>query len=221
MNWPWEALNPDEIAQDSGKKILISVIVTIVTAGLSFFVGRYWGWYKARREWRNKEFLNRVIVSLNIFDQGTLKIRTVMERSLEEVFLNTIAIEKVLTAAKACTATQPMLPIAPEDRWYLLNFALNAIAEHFAPGQIRLDAGQPVVKVNYVVFLTCEVVGEERIRKIRAMMIRREHLESFPYPDTLPTLENPWHEDRIKTLRLAAQVYQQSPDQFLSLEVCV
>jgi hypothetical protein len=214
MDWPW---NPEEVANDSGKKIVISVIVTVVTAALSF----YWGWYKARREWKNKEFLNRVIVSLNIFDDGKLKIRTVMERSLEEVFLNTIAVEKVLKAAKTCTTNQPILPIDPADRWYLLNFALNAIAEHFAMGQVRMDAGLPVTKVQYALFLTCEVVGDERIRKIRAMLIKREHLVAFPYADTLPVLENPWHEDRIKTLRLASQVYAQSPDNFLTLEVCI
>ena len=123
-----------DIANDSGKKILVSVIVAVVTGVFSFFVGRYWGWYKAHREWKSKEFLNQV------------------------------AIEKVLAAAKKCTPTQPLLPIPKEDRWYLLNFALNAVAEHFAAGQIKLDAGQPVIKVRYALFLTCEVVGDERIQ---------------------------------------------------------
>ena len=210
-----------DIANDSGKKILVSVIVAVVTGVFSFFVGRYWGWYKAHREWKSKEFMNRVIVSLNIFDAGVLKIRTVMERSLEEVFLNQVAIDKVLAAAKLCTPEKPLLPIPKEDRWYLLNFALNAVAEHFAAGQIRLDAGQPVIKVRYALFLTCEVVGEERIRKVRAMLVKQDHLSNFPYPDTLPTLENPWHADRIKTLRIAAATYAIEPDDFLTLEVCV
>ncbi len=210
-----------DIANDSGKKILVSVIVAVVTGVFSFFVGRYWGWYKAHREWKSKEFLNRVIVSLNIFDAGVLKIRTVMERSLEEVFLNQVAIEKVLAAAKKCTPAQPMLPIPKEDRWYLLNFALNAVAEHFAAGQIKLDAGQPVIKVRYALFLTCEVVGDERIRKVRAMLIKQDHLINFPYPDTFPVLENPWHGVRIETLRIAAATYAKEPDEFLTLEVCV
>jgi hypothetical protein len=219
--WPFNLGNADEIANDSGKKIVISIIVTVVTGVLSFVIGRYWGWYKAHREWRTKEFLNRIIVSLNIFDAGTLKIRTVMERSLEEVFLNSVAVDKISDAAKACTPEQPILPIPKEDRWYLLNFALNAVAEHFAAGQIRLDAGEPVVKVRYALFLTCEVVGDERIRKVRAMLVKQSLLESFPYPDTLPTLENPWHADRIKTLRAASALYAQAADNFLTLEVCV
>ena len=202
---------------DHGKKLAGTVLV----AGATFLFGRYWGRYRANREWDRKEFLNRVIVSLNIFDEGTLKIRTVMEQSLMDVFLNDIVIEKVVAAAKRTTLDNPMLPIPKADRWYLLNFVLNAVAEHFAAGQVKLDAGAPVIRVKYALFLTCELVGEERIRKVRAMLIKAELLENFPYMDALPTLENPWHVDRIKTLRIASQIYQTEPDQFLKLEVCV
>ena len=113
------------------------------------------------------------------------------------------------------------MPIAKEDRWYLLNFVLNAVAEHFVAGNIRQDAGQPVTLVKYALFLTCELVGDERIRKVRAMLIRRELLEDFPYHDSLPRLENPWHEDRIKTLRAAAALFKKEPDNFLTLEDCI
>ena len=88
-----------DIANDSGKRIAVAAVVTVVTSAASFVIGRYWGRYKASREWHRKEFLNRVIVSLNIFADGFLKIRTVMERSLEEVFLNQVAIDKVLAVA--------------------------------------------------------------------------------------------------------------------------
>lgn len=210
-----------DIANDSGKKVAVAAVVTVVTSVASFVVGRYWGRYKAGREWRRKEFLGRVIVSLNIFADGFLKIRTVMERSLEEVFLNQVAIDKVTAAAWRCTPDSPILPIAREDRWYLLNFVLNAVAEHFVAGQVRQDAGEKVTTVRYVLFLTAELVGDERIRKVRAMLVKQEHLTNFPYADTLPRLENAWHEDRIKTLRKAAELYAKEPDNFLTLEVCV
>ncbi len=209
-----------DLASESGKRIAISLVVTVVTAAVTFVLGRYWGQYKARREWKAKEFLDRVIVSLNIFDEGRLKIRTVIERSLDEVFLNRVAIDKVLAAAKQCTVEVPILPIPPADRWYLLNYALNAVAEQFVAGLLRLDAGLPVTKLKYAVFLTCEVVGPERIRKVRVMMVREEHLRAFPYPDAMPDLENPWHADRIRTLRAAAALYAREPDHFLILEAC-
>ena len=53
------------------------------------------------------------------------------------------------------------------------------------------------------------------------MLVRQDLLENFPYADTMPNLENPWHADRIKTLRAAAELYKKEPDNFLTLEVCV
>ena len=211
----------NDLATDSGKKLITAVVVAIISGTASFLIGRYWGRYQAGRQWKKKEFLDRVIVSLNLFADGGLKIRTVLERSLDEVFLNRVAVDKVLAAAKLCTATTPLLPIPTADRWYILNFVLNAVAEQFALGHIRRDAGQPVTVVRYALFLTAELVGDERIRKVRAMLLREDHLKAFPYPDEMPALENPWHSTRIETLRAAAKVYATDPDQFLMLEVCV
>jgi hypothetical protein len=207
----------DEFTQ----RIIITVLVAAVTSTATFFIGRWWGRYKASRQWYAKEFLDRIIVSINIFADGYLKIRTVIERSLDEIFLNKIAIEKVWEAAKATTVDRPVMPIAKEDRWFLLNFVLNAVAEHFVEGQVKQDAGQPVTSVKYAMFLTCERVGEERIRKVRAMLVRADLLADFPYNDSMPKLENPWHADRIVTLRQAAELYKKEPDNFLMLEVCV
>jgi hypothetical protein len=211
---------PADVLDEAVKKLPALIAGALISA-VSFLLGRWWGKWKAGREWRKKEFFNRVIVSLNIFADGYLKIRTVMEDSIETVFLNQVAIDKVLDAAKRCTADAPILPIEKADRWYLLNFALNEVAERFSAGQVKHDAGLPVTKVKYALFLTCELVGEERIRKIRAMLIQEKHLREFPYPDALPQLENPWHADRIKTLRQAAALYAKEPDNFLTIEVCV
>ena len=211
----------NDLATDSGKKLLTAGVVAVISGVASFLIGRYWGRYQAGRQWKKKEFLDRVIVSLNLFADGGLRIRTVLERSLDEVFLNRVAVDKVLAAAKQCTATTPLLPIAKADRWYLLNFVLNAVAEPFALGQVARDAGKPVTIVRYALFLTAELVGDERIRKVRAMLVKVDHLKEFPYPDTMPALENPWHATRVETLRAAARVYAADPDQFLTLEVCV
>jgi hypothetical protein len=192
-----------------------------VVSAVSFVAGRWWGSWKAGRQWKRQEFFDRIIVSLNIFADGYLKIRTVLEDSLATVFLNRIAIDKVTAAAKACTVDNPILPLEKQDRWYILNYVLNEVAGQFATGQVRQDAGVAVTKVKYAIFLTCELVGDERIRKVRAIMLREDVLRDFPYPDSLPKLENPWHEDRIKTLRAACKLYATEPDHFLMLEVCV
>lgn len=214
-------LGGEDVGNDVARRIIVTVVVAAITSTATFFVGRWWGRYKASRQWQKKEFLERIIVSLNIFADGYLKIRTVLERSLEEVFLNQLAVNKVLAAARKTTQDNPLMPIAKEDRWFLLNFVLNAVAEHFVTGQIKLDAGEKVTVVRYSLFLTCELVGDERIRKVRAMLIRTDLLANFPYLNAMPKLENPWHADRIRTLRKAVELYQKEPDNFLTLEVCV
>ncbi len=207
--------------RDVLRKVVTATLLFFTTTVVSFVVGRWWGKFQAKRQWQTKQFLGRVIVSLNSLSDGGLKIRTIFERSLEEVFLNPVAIDKVRVASKQTTSDSPLLPIAKEDRWYLLNFVLNAVAERFSDGLVRHDAGQPLKAVPYLLFLTCEVVGEDRIRKVRAMMIRKDVLEEFPYFASMPRLEREWHSDRILTLRRAAELYKKEPDNFLTIEVCV
>ena len=202
-------------------KVVAGIILFLCTTALSFVVGRWWGRYQARRQWESKQFLGRVIVSINTFADGFLKIRTIFERSLEEVFLNPIAVSKVRAASLKTTPEQPILPIDKADRWYLLNFVLNAVAERFSDGQVRYDAGQPLKAVTYLIFLTCEVLGDDRIRKVRAMMLRKELLLDFPYKESMPLLEQAWHGDRIVTLRCASELYQKEPDLFLTIEIYV
>lgn len=215
------ALDGDKLGGDVTQRIVTTVVVAVITSTATFFFTWWWARRRAQRQWHSKEFLDRIIVSLNIFADGYLKIRTVLERSLDEVFLNRVAVQKVEEAARATTVDKPVMPIPKEDRWFLLNFVLNAVAEHFVAGNIRQDAGQPVSVVRYALFLTCELVGEERIRKVRAMLVRADLLAEFPYKDSMPKLENHWHEDRIRTLRQASELYQKEPDNFLVLEVCV
>ena len=211
----------DLFSGDSILKVVLSIGVPVASTILSFIVGRWWGNYRARRQWEHKDFLGRIIISVNMLQEGRLRIRTIMERTLEEIFPNAIAVQKVRDAALKTTVENPLLPIAKDDAWFLLNFVLNHIAEHFTQGLVKMDAGQPVTKVVYAIFLTCEKVGDERIRKVRAMMLRKDALENFPFADSMPELENPWHSDRILTLRKAAEVYRAQPEQFLMLEVCV
>lgn len=206
---------------ESLQRGLVTLIAAAVSGALSFAVGRWWGRRKAVRDWKTKEFLGRINVSLNTFSDGKLKIRTILERSLEEVFDNTVAVEKVFNAAKRVTEADPILPVAAEDRFFLLNYVLNAVAEQFVWGIIRQDAGLPVRPVRYGICLTCEAVGETRERKVRALMIREDHLKVFPYAETMPGLESEHHVTRVETLRKVVELYQKEPDQFIMLEVCV
>ncbi|HEY8506103.1 MAG TPA: hypothetical protein VIL46_16070 [Gemmataceae bacterium] len=215
------ALLADGFWDELAARVAVWLIALIVTGVFSFTVGRWWGRRAARREWERKEFLGRINVSLNILAEGKLKIRTIMERTLDEVFQNAVAVEKVREASRKVTPENPFLPMAKEDRWYLLNFVLNAVAEHFTAGLVRKDAGEPVRAVTYAISLTCELVGDERIRKVRAMLLREDLLREFPYVTTMPELEREWHAVRVDTLRRAAELYRREPDNFLLMELYV
>jgi hypothetical protein len=197
------------------------VAVLVASTVASFLLGRWLGMYQARRNWKKKEFLDRLNVSLNSFHDDKLLIRTVLERPLDEVFHNELAVRKILEACQKTTVENPLLPLRPKDCWFLLNFVLNAIAEHFSSGTLRRDAGEPVRAVRYALFLTCERVEAGRIRKVRAMMIRPELLREFPYAVKTPALEQPWHDVRIRTLRQASDLYRKQPEHFLEIEICV
>jgi hypothetical protein len=199
----------------------VGVLVFLCTTVVSFVVGRFFGRRRARREWAEKRFLGRINVGVNSFVDGCLKIRSLTERSLDEVFLNPVAVEAVQAAARRTTVEDPLLPLEPNDCWYLLNFVLSSFSDRFSQGVIRYDAGQPVEALVYRLFLTCEKVGEDRIHKVRALLVREELLREFPYHDTLPKLEDPVHADRIVTLRVAARRFATHPHYFMRVELYV
>jgi hypothetical protein len=199
----------------------LGVLIFLSTTVVSYLIGRWWGTRTAWRKWKDKFFLDRINVSLNSVRDGHLIIRTIMERSLDEVFLNPVAVNLVHSAALRTTADNALLPVGKEDRWYLLSFVLNAVSEHFAAGVIRREAGLPVQCLTYLLFLTCEHEGEDRIRKVRALMVQEEMLVKFPFQNLGPLLEDERHRDRVMTLGKAAQTYQAEPDLFIRVEVCV
>src|ERR1700722_13261033 len=96
------------------KRIVAGVIIFFCTSAASFVAGRLWGKRLATKQWEKKQFLDRIIVSLNSFTDGWLKIRTIFERSVEEVFQNPVAIEKVRSASLRTTVDSPLLPLASE-----------------------------------------------------------------------------------------------------------
>lgn len=186
--------------------------------------GRYWGRRRARREWERKEFMHRLMLSLNSIvsdasGRPTLAIRTLLEKNLREVFLNDIASQKVLEAAGKTTAADPILPIAPDDRWHLLNAVLNEVAETFSAGTLARDLGLPVRAQRYLICLTNEVAGPVRTQKVRAMVVRRDRLLAGAFENL--ALESDHHSTRLDTLRHMRATYSTTPGLFLEVDLAV
>jgi hypothetical protein len=182
-------------------------------------VASYLAGSRSRSRWQRRDFLDRLNVSLTSLRDGQLKIRTVLEMDVHDVFLNRSAASRIVELAKGTTERDPIIPIPAADRWYYLNSVLNEISERFAAGLLRRDAGLSVASENYLICLTCERAGDIRTQKIRAMMVRRELLEGLPAEE--PTYESPNHANRWRTLQVMAERWRDDPDQFLAVEICL
>ncbi len=193
---------------------LSEILIPVITG----LIGWSWGRQRATAKWKKREFFDRLNISLNIVEDGELKIRTLVEKRLEEVFLNSAARQTVLCKAQETSAEDSILPLAEDEYWYCLNPVLNEISERFAAGHIKRDMGLPINSMTYVVCITCEVSGEMRQRKVRAMMMQKAVIENFP--ETLKVSE-PHHNTRVKTLRQLAAEYAKNPHRFIELEVCL
>lgn len=193
-----------------------------IKAAISFvflIVGAWIGKRRARRAWERKRFLDRINFSLNLIHDNTLQIRTLVEKNCRDVFLNDIAVDRVLAAARRTTDANPILPLDRAERWYLLNAVLNEISERFATGFVRREMGLPVQSAQYLVCLTYEVAGELKTQKVRAMIVRKDLLLRLPTDP--PRFERPHHSTRWATLHQLAEQYAIDSTHFLDVEICV
>lgn len=211
MDWHTLWLDLWAILKDHWLKAIVSLVFLLI--------GTAWGRRRARREWANKRFLDRINFSLNTIANGALQIRTIAEMNCRDVFLNEVATETVLAATAQTTAKDALLPFDKEERWFLLNAVLNELSERFAAGFIRRDMGLPVTTRVYLVCLTYENAGDLKTRKIRAMIVQRETLLNLP--TETPRLERPHHSVRFQTLQQLAAAYQSDATQFLEVELSI
>jgi hypothetical protein len=187
----------------------------VIAAGVPAYVAAR----RARSRWRNSDFLNRLNVTMTSIEDGTLRIRTILEMDCEEIFLNTSAARTIVRLAKRTTADDPILPIPKDDCWQYLNTILNEVSERFAAGQIKRDLGMPVERGQYLLCLTCERAGPVRTQKVRGMLVRKSLLLALP--DEEPAYESPTHVTRWQTLGQLADQFAKNPHRFIEIEICM
>jgi hypothetical protein len=207
----------NDLVVDHWAKLLTGIVL--------FFLGRWWGKFRARKDWARREFMHRLMVTINSIVPGptgkpTLAIRTVLENDLAQVLLNAVAVDRVLAAAKLTTPDAPIVPVSADDRWFVLNAILNEISEHFALGTLARDQGLPVKTTRYLLCLTNEVAGSLRTHKMRAMVMQKDLLVSGAFEKDL-AVENPNHDTRLKTLEQLRAAYAKDASNFLELEIVV
>lgn len=201
--------------QDYVKDHAVKLITSLVLIAIGWFFGRK----RAHAQWQKQEFFDRLNVSLNIIEDGTLKIRTLSEKRCEGVFLNSAAVDTIVKLATKTTAQDPLLPLPQNQNWFYLNSVLNDLSEQFALGLVKRDIGGPVHSARYLIALTCEAEGEMKTRKIRAMVIKKSLLLNLPAET--PKLESPRLITRWGTLKFMAAEYARNPDRFCEIELAV
>ncbi len=198
-----------ELISEHGLKILSAAAFTIA------------GWavahWRASRAWRRREFFGRINFSLNTITDGTMRIRTLNEKSCADVFLNEVAVRKMDRLMGQTTPQDPVIPIPKNDCWYYLNAVLNELSEQFAAGLLARELGHDVRSAQYLICLTNECHGEMRTRKLRAMVIRKDLLQQLP--EDTPAFESPHHQVRWTTLQHLSERYAREPWRFLEVEL--
>ena len=200
-------------------KHLYDELAGLLIAAVFTFLGWYWGKRKAEIKWQRREFFDRLNVSLNMVREGTLQIRTILEKGCAEVFLNSSATETIISLSRQTTPQDSIIPLPKEEYWFYLNAVLNEVAEKFSVGQIKRDLGLEVTGERYVICLTNETSGEMKTRKLRAMLIQKKLLTHLPAEQ--PKFESPHHITRWQTLNQLAAEYQRNPHRFLEMEIVV
>ena len=200
--------------------IVVNHIWEILTGAGALVLGTGFGHLRAKRKWRKQQFTDRINISLNTVtgeENDCLGIRTLKEDDLGDVFLNRQATDIVSKAAARTVPGEPVLPLAENDRWYLLNFVLNVLSEQFAQGHLDKDMGRPVITHRYLVCLTCEKEGGVRVQKVRAMVMRKDRLLDSALEEL--ELEKPHHQTRRETLRTMRELYNLDKSHFLEVEL--
>jgi len=193
--------------------------IKFLTAACFMLVGWMMGKRRERLKWEQRSFLDRLNVSLNSLAENRLRIRTLIEKPGEEVFLNKVAFSRLIKYAEQTRLGEPIIPIPEADRWFYLNSVLNEVSEQFNLGQLAADNQLPVKRQSYLLCLTREAEGDVRTQKIRAMLIRKDQLLALP--ETAPELERPRHLTRWQTLQRMAQMYQTTPSHFVEIEIVI
>lgn len=107
----------------------------ILTAGAAITA-----YTKSRLDLQYRQFVDRVGFSLNILDNGKLKLRTVGERALNSMMMgNPAATKVVLDAAKKTKMGSPFLQLPPNESYVLMKAIFNELSPISATGFFHLE----------------------------------------------------------------------------------
>lgn len=166
-------------------------------------------WVRRRWQWANKEFLSQVNFSINyVGPDGRLAMRTLLETTAADVWLNEHGVRLVAAAAGRTTAEQPFIDLTETaDRDFVNRAVLNVLSEKFADSYLAAALGLPVAVGLFRFAITCERYGEMRTLKLRVLLVEEGTLLRAFGPDASAAklTPNPIHAVRLRTLQAIHQ----------------
>jgi hypothetical protein len=167
---------------------------------------------RRRSQWRSKQFLARVNFSLNYVADNSLAMRTLLETTASEVWLNEYGVAHVLAAARRAAIDQPFLMLDdPSDQDFANRAVLNVLSEHFAETYLAASLGRPVCMAPHVFGITCEKYGDIRTLKVRVLVMAEETLNELFGPENRAAtlnIPNMILKSRLTTLRIMYDFHQ-------------
>jgi hypothetical protein len=167
---------------------------------------------RRRSRWRKKQFLARVNFSLNYVAGDGLAMRTLLESTANDVWLNEYGVALVLAAARRAPVEQPFLTLTdPDDRDFANRAVLNVLSERFAETYLAASLGRPVVTAPHVFGITCEKYGDIRTLKLRVLIMAEQTLVELFGPANLAAslnVPNTILRSRLTTLQIMYDLYQ-------------
>jgi hypothetical protein len=167
---------------------------------------------RRRAQWQRKQFLARVNFSLDYLSGDTLAMRTLLETTASEVWLNEYGVGHVNAAARCASVDQPFLMLAdPVDRDFANRAILNVLSERFAEVYLAASLGRPVQTAPHIFGITCEKYGDIRTLKLRVLVIAEQTLIDLFGPSNRGaslSIPNPILRARLTTLRIMHDIYQ-------------
>lgn len=172
---------------------------------------------RRRLDWRRNRFTEQVNFSLSYLEtdpegRRVLRLRTLLEDSARNVWLNEYGVRQVQKAAAATTPEQPFLQTGPGGDPGLVNHAvLNVLAERYSEAPLARAMGVGVRTARFLFGLTWERYDDLRTHKLRVMVVRPEELEALFGPGGCSAdvaVERESHRRRLQTLETLYRLWR-------------
>jgi hypothetical protein len=185
---------------------------------LAFTWGAFAWFYLAKRsDWSRKQFLSQVNFSLNYMSAGRLVMRTLVEVSAQNVWMNDLGVRTVRRAASRTTADQPFVKLADEsDMNFVYRAVLNVLSEKFADAYLAESMGLPVESSEYRFAITMERYSDIRTLKLRVLLVSTRDLENVFAPNPPEGngvgVHNDLYRSRLQTLQAMHALHRRAGD---------